>query len=168
MNYLELRTARSRQCRESIEQAQHPLRVAAIVDDVFFGDSHMVAVALLHDVIEKQKASIAGLERRMGRAVAGDVTLLTRPFLGPEASRERMYFDGLICAPERVLLVKAADYLDDICNAPQGMDNSIITDSASRFVALIRPRAVDERLTRALAFLDAALTGSQQPEKVAA
>ncbi len=138
----------------------HVMRVATIVSDVFHGDGHAIAVALLHDVMEEGNASPSKVERAMGRHLANDVALLTKPILGSRAIRQRLYLNVLAQAPESVKLVKLADCLDNICARRHTRRIRATSTSALRFCQMLRSQALSPQIERALVFVEAAALDS--------
>jgi len=134
----------------------HVMRVATIVSDVFHGDGHAIALALLHDVMEDGNASLSKVQRIMGRRLADDVTLLTKPILGSSAIRQRLYLNGLAQASESVKLVKLADFLDNICARRQTQRLRTTTASALRLCEILRRQLLSPPLERALVFVETA------------
>ena len=57
-------------------EIDHPLAVAAIVDDAGFGDD-AVAAALLHDIVEDSITTVADVRSRFGPEIGGWVETLT-------------------------------------------------------------------------------------------
>ncbi len=97
----------------------HPLAVADILAGYRL-DSASIATALLHDVIEDTRYTLADIERRFGSAVGGlvdGVTKLTRLELQSDRTKQAENFRKLVLAMSkdiRVLLVKLADRLHNM------------------------------------------------------
>jgi (p)ppGpp synthase/HD superfamily hydrolase len=54
----------------------HPIAVARLLDEAGF-DEHVVAAALLHDVVEDTRTSVGEIRERFGEPVAGLVATMT-------------------------------------------------------------------------------------------
>lgn len=97
----------------------HPLAVAAILTELH-ADPATVATALLHDVVEDTKHSIADIEKSFGSEIAqlvDGVTKLSQIELRDESSKQAENFRKLVVAMAddvRVLLVKLADRLHNM------------------------------------------------------
>jgi (p)ppGpp synthase/HD superfamily hydrolase len=89
----------------------HPCRVALIVASEFgCQDEEAIAVALLHDVIEKAGVTGAELATGFGTSVADQVARLSKVPDEPED----VYWRRLAASPWQVRLVKMADALDHL------------------------------------------------------
>lgn len=107
----------------------HPLRVANIVAGEWRRTEFaMIAVALLHDVIEDAPAEMKNtLPREIsllcGNEILDAVYLLTKPELpqpcppDAKAQRDARYFSAIRNAPEGMRLLKCADRLDNLRDA---------------------------------------------------
>jgi GTP pyrophosphokinase len=97
----------------------HPVAVADILAGYRL-DVASIATALLHDVIEDTPVTMAELEARFGREIAGlvdGVTKLTRLELQSDRTKQAENFRKLVLAMSRdirVLLVKLADRLHNM------------------------------------------------------
>lgn len=112
----------------------HPMRVAMIIlDELELKEPVAIMGALLHDVVEskRDKVSVSELERDFGRSVAMIVSVLTAP---PEAenetadqrrSRKNIYYQRIRQASVVSKIVKLADRLDSMREAPIWLDNAL-------------------------------------------
>jgi GTP pyrophosphokinase len=97
----------------------HPLAVADILAGYRL-DTASIITALLHDVVEDTKVTIAEIEARFGAEIAGlvdGVTKLTRLELQSDRTKQAENFRKLVLAMSRdirVLLVKLADRLHNM------------------------------------------------------
>ncbi len=97
----------------------HPLAVANILAGYRL-DSSSIVTALLHDVIEDTKVTLATVQKRFGPEVAGlvdGVTKLTRLELQSDRTKQAENFRKLVLAMSkdiRVLIVKLADRLHNM------------------------------------------------------
>lgn len=90
----------------------HPRAVRTILEDEHPepADATLLAIALLHDVLEDCDVHPTLLLERYGRAVQEGVTLLSKEILALELKRDPpIYWSGLRNGPRHVRLVKAAD-----------------------------------------------------------
>ena len=107
----------------------HPLRVANIVAGEWRHTGFtMIAVALLHDVIEDAPAEMKNILPReisllCGTEILDAIYLLTKPELpqpcppDAKAQRDARYFSAIRSAPEWVRLLKCADRVDNLRDA---------------------------------------------------
>ena len=114
---------------ESAPYILHPLRVARIaLEEWNRCEPEMLAVCLLHDVIEDCPALLRDIiekeiERVEGRAVLDAVVALTKPRLPApvppdvKAARDARYFRVLFNSPAWVREVKCADRVDNLRDA---------------------------------------------------
>jgi len=113
-------TAHEGQWRDGRDQApylSHPLRVALVLaEEVGRTEGDLVAVALLHDVLEDTSVKMEALRDEVGADIANAVELLSKeqvPQSGKEA-RDSAYYAGIINSGEIVRLVKCADRVDNL------------------------------------------------------
>ncbi len=93
----------------------HAARVAGILSQEFkTSEPEVIVAALLHDVLAEGSTEVEEIEREFGDTVADYVVLLTPPRFFPKAERARLYAEGLVSAPEQVLIIKLAEIYDDI------------------------------------------------------
>ena len=93
----------------------HCLEVARIVAEVL-GSPTMIAVALLHDVVEDTETSIEDVRARFGDEIAQGVACLTdvsRPEDGNRAVRKAMDREHLALASAEMKTVKLADVISN-------------------------------------------------------
>lgn len=90
---------------------EHPVRVAALLDERGYGEE-VLAAALLHDVVEDSETTLDDLRELFGEAVAGMVGSLTDDE-SIEDYRERKveHRERLAVAGEDALAIYAADKL---------------------------------------------------------
>jgi (p)ppGpp synthase/HD superfamily hydrolase len=135
----------------------HAVRVAATIAFTF-GETRpeILAAALLHDVLEDSDAEIDELTATFGEEIAGAVVLLTKPVLFSKADRKRIFEEGLLGAGDDVLMVKLADYYDNL-QRRRGTARVMKTwTSCSRFVGLLlRGRRLRSGPRRAAAIVQA-------------
>ena len=97
----------------------HPLAVADILAGYRL-DIASIVTALLHDVVEDTSVTMAEIEKRFGKEIAGlvdGVTKLTRLELQSDRTKQAENFRKLVLAMSRdirVLLVKLADRLHNM------------------------------------------------------
>jgi GTP pyrophosphokinase len=113
-------TAHEAQKRDNGEPyITHPLAVATILAGYRL-DSASIITALLHDVIEDTPVTLATVQKKFGREVAGlvdGVTKLTRLELQSDRTKQAENFRKLVLAMSkdiRVLIVKLADRLHNM------------------------------------------------------
>jgi len=113
-------TAHESQKRDNGEPyITHPLAVATILAGYRL-DSASIITALLHDVIEDTPVTLATVQKKFGREVAGlvdGVTKLTRLELQSDRTKQAENFRKLVLAMSkdiRVLIVKLADRLHNM------------------------------------------------------
>lgn len=109
----------------------HPMRVALIlIEELEFKDLGAVSGSILHDVIEteRDKVTIADIEKNFGRPIAMLVSILTKPAIEPDDSDDERvqklatYHKRLEQASVLSKLVKLADRLDTIREAPDWLN----------------------------------------------
>lgn len=103
--------------RDNAPYITHPLRVALILaEEAGRTESDLLAVALLHDVLEDTDVEMADMRDRMGADITNAVELLTKEEVpsGGKAARDVAYYAGIINGGELVRLVKCADRVDNL------------------------------------------------------
>lgn len=103
--------------RDNAPYITHPLRVALILaEEVGRTDGDLLAVALLHDVLEDTDVGMEAMRDRMGADITNAVELLTKEEVpsGGKAARDSAYYAGIINGGEVVRLVKGADRVDNL------------------------------------------------------
>lgn len=113
------RQAHSLQRRKSGEPyILHPLAVARIVGVDLELDAHMVAAALLHDVVEDTPYTLSDIRERFGPDVASLVNVVTkRPKSSYDQSKQVDNFRQIlesVHSDVRALLIKLADRLHNM------------------------------------------------------
>jgi guanosine-3',5'-bis(diphosphate) 3'-pyrophosphohydrolase len=90
---------------------EHPVRVAALLDEHGYG-SDAVAAALLHDVVEDSETTIDELRELFGESVAGMVGALTDDeSIDSYRERKAEHRERVAAAPGDALAIYAADKL---------------------------------------------------------
>lgn len=109
----------------------HPMRVVLILlEELEIKDMICLTSAMLHDVIEsnREKYTVAEMERRFGRPIAMMCSIMTKPeiddFVSDEEAEARMttYYRRLEQASVGARLVKLADRLDSVREAAEWSD----------------------------------------------
>jgi len=130
----------------------HPWRVAlSLIAELEVRDPRVVAVALLHDVLEDTPASVDQLGRQFGSEVARGVQALTRSHSrGGRADRSTdPYVQGIVAAGATAVLLKLADKLDNIRDAlyhPSGEKTRLYVREAENVYLPLARWLGDERL----------------------
>lgn len=89
----------------------HPIRVAAILDELGYGDE-VLAAALLHDVVEDSETTLDELREKFGDEVAGLVGAMTDDEeLEDYRERKAEHRERLAAAPVEALAIYGADKL---------------------------------------------------------
>lgn len=113
-------TAHAGQWRDGRDNAPyitHPLRVALILaEEVGRTEGDLLAVALLHDVLEDTDVEMEEMRDKLGADITNAVELLTKEEVpsGGKAARDAAYYVGIINGGEAVRLVKCADRVDNL------------------------------------------------------
>ena len=112
----------------------HPLGVARILIECDAAEELVIA-AVLHDVVEDTKVTLPELRERFGAEVERLVRAVSEPNRSdPWENRKQDTLDFLESAPEEVLLLEAADKLDNI----RGIHEDFLREGATlwqRFTA---------------------------------
>lgn len=102
---------------EDLPYIMHPLRVMALISP-FTKDTHVLAAAVLHDIIEDTEATLGEVRQMFGSKISFLVYELTdksQPKDGNRAERKAIDRDCLAHASPDAHLIKVADIID---NAP--------------------------------------------------
>jgi (p)ppGpp synthase/HD superfamily hydrolase len=90
---------------------EHPVRVAALLDEEGFG-AEVLAAALLHDVIEDSETTLDELREKFGGGVAGLVGAMTDDgSIDDYRERKAEHRERLAAAPAEALAIYGADKL---------------------------------------------------------
>jgi (p)ppGpp synthase/HD superfamily hydrolase len=90
---------------------EHPMRVAALLDEHGYGDE-VLAAALLHDVVEDSETTLDELREKFGEGVAGLVGAMTDDEeLEDYRERKAEHRERLAAAPVEALAIYGADKL---------------------------------------------------------
>ena len=108
LDYAALRHGDQRRDSDHAAFILHPLEVAQLLRNRGYPD-HVVAAAVLHDVIENTAATVAELERRFGGEVAGLVAAVTEPADGSYGERKERLREAISHAGPEAAAVYAAD-----------------------------------------------------------
>ncbi len=128
--------------------ASHPVRVALTVALVFEQrDEHILAAALLHDVIEDTEADYDDVLELCGKRVADIVAALTKDMRMLEEEREPAYDAQLAAGPWEARLIKLADVYDNLMDSGEKKRTSKMRSKAERAISLAEG---DPRLEKAL------------------
>ena len=90
---------------------EHPMRVAALLDEHGYGDE-VLAAALLHDVVEDSETTLDELREKFGEGVAGLVGAMTDDEeLEDYRERKAEHRERLAAAPVEAMAIYGADKL---------------------------------------------------------
>lgn len=138
----------------------HPRAVREILEEEFPEpvDDTILAIALLHDVLEDCEVHPSVLHEKWGRRVQEAVTLLSWSIRTLDIEREeRIYWSGIRRGPREVRLVKAADRLhnvrDTIEHGHAGLRRMYLEETPEELIPLLRESGETwfvERLEEAL------------------
>jgi guanosine-3',5'-bis(diphosphate) 3'-pyrophosphohydrolase len=93
---------------------EHPIRVAALLDEHAYGDE-VLAAALLHDVVEDSDTTLGELHEKFGDRVAGLVGAMTDDeSIDSYRERKAEHRERLAAAPAEALAIYAADKLTNV------------------------------------------------------
>ena len=81
-------------------------------------DPHVVAAALLHDVVEDTDVSADELEIEFGRKVRKLVVALSDDKRLPKAERKRLQIEHMLSAESDARLIKLADHCSNVADLP--------------------------------------------------
>ena len=90
---------------------EHPMRVAALLDENGYGDE-VLAAALLHDVVEDSETTLDELREKFGEAVVGLVGAMTDDEeIEDYRERKAEHRERLAAAPVEAMAIYGADKL---------------------------------------------------------
>ena len=90
---------------------EHPMRVAALLDEHGYGEE-VLAAALLHDVVEDSETDLDELRERFGDVVAGLVGAMTDDeSIDDYRQRKAEHRERLAAAPAEAMAIYGADKL---------------------------------------------------------
>ena len=93
---------------------EHPVRVAALLDEHGYGEE-VLAAALLHDVVEDSETTLDGLRQKFGGEVAGLVGAMTDDeSIDDYRQRKAEHRERLAAAPAEALAIYGADKLTNV------------------------------------------------------
>jgi (p)ppGpp synthase/HD superfamily hydrolase len=93
---------------------EHPMRVAALLDEHGFGDE-VLAAALLHDVVEDSDTTLDELREKFGGEVAGLVGAMTDDeSIDDYRQRKAEHRERLAAAPTEAMAIYGADKLTNV------------------------------------------------------
>lgn len=93
---------------------EHPVAVAALLDEHGYGEEALAA-ALLHDVVEDSDTTLEELRELFGEAVAGTVGALTDDeSIEPYRERKAEHRERVAAAPADALAIYGADKLTNV------------------------------------------------------
>lgn len=99
---------------DGAEFVMHPIEVASLVDGGHYPD-HVVAAAVLHDVLENTDETVEGLEERFGPEVAGLVAAVSDdPSMADEGERKDELRERVRGAGGYAAVVYAADKVSKV------------------------------------------------------
>jgi (p)ppGpp synthase/HD superfamily hydrolase len=127
---IEAAAARSPLVRSALEQArsdhegqvrngsggmpyvEHPISVAALLDEQGYGGEEVLAAALLHDVVEDSETTLDELREKFGSEVAGYVGVLTDDqSVDDYRERKAEHRERVAAAPVEAMAIYGADKL---------------------------------------------------------
>jgi len=93
---------------------EHPMRVAALLDEHGFGDE-VLAAALLHDVVEDSETTLDELREKFGGEVGGLVGAMTDDeSIDDYRQRKAEHRERLAAAPTEAMAIYGADKLTNV------------------------------------------------------
>ena len=93
---------------------EHPMRVAALLDEHDYGDE-VLAAALLHDVVEDSATTLEELREKFGGEVAGLVGAMTDDeSIDDYRQRKAEHRERLAAAPAEAMAIYGADKLTNV------------------------------------------------------
>ena len=93
---------------------EHPIRVAALLDEHRYGDE-VLAAALLHDVVEDSETTLDELREKFGGGVAGLVGAMTDDeSIDDYRQRKAEHRERLAAAPTEAMAIYGADKLTNV------------------------------------------------------
>jgi (p)ppGpp synthase/HD superfamily hydrolase len=91
---------------------EHPIRVAAILDEEGFGEEEVLAAALLHDVVEDSETTLDELREKFGAEVVGLVGAMTdAEEIDDYRERKAEHRERMAAAPLEAKAIYGADKL---------------------------------------------------------
>jgi guanosine-3',5'-bis(diphosphate) 3'-pyrophosphohydrolase len=91
---------------------EHPMRVAAILDEYGYGDEKVLAAALLHDVVEDSETTLNELREKFGGEVGGLVGAMTDDEeIDDYRERKAEHRERMAAAPLEAMAIYGADKL---------------------------------------------------------
>jgi (p)ppGpp synthase/HD superfamily hydrolase len=91
---------------------EHPMRVAAILDEYGYGDEKVLAAALLHDVVEDSETTLDELREKFGGEVGGLVGAMTDDEdIDDYRERKAEHRERMAAAPVEAMAIYGADKL---------------------------------------------------------
>ena len=94
---------------------EHPVAVAELLAEHGWTDEEVLAAALLHDVVEKSKTTVAELDERFGALVAALVaTLSDDESIASYRERKDEHRERVVAADGAALAIYAADKLTNV------------------------------------------------------
>lgn len=93
---------------------EHPMRVAALLDEHGYGEE-VLAAALLHDVVEDSETTLDELREKFGDVVAGLVGAMTDDeSIDDYRQRKAEHRERLAAAPAEAMAIYGADKLTNV------------------------------------------------------
>jgi guanosine-3',5'-bis(diphosphate) 3'-pyrophosphohydrolase len=93
---------------------EHPMRVAALLDEHGYGES-VLAAALLHDVVEDSETNLEELHEKFGDEVAGYVGAMTDDeAIDDYRERKAEHRERMAAAPREAMAIYGADKLTNV------------------------------------------------------
>ena len=94
---------------------EHPMRVAALLDEHGFGDEKVLAAALLHDVVEDSETTLDELREKFGGEVGGLVGAMTDDEdIEDYRERKAEHRERMAAAPVEAMAIYGADKLTNV------------------------------------------------------
>ncbi len=94
---------------------EHPVRVAALLDEEGYGEEEVLAAALLHDVVEESETTLEELREKFGERVAGLVGAMTDDeSIDSYRERKAEHRERLAAAPAAAMAIYGADKLTNV------------------------------------------------------
>ena len=156
------RAHRGQRRKDGQAYISHPVRVARLLAELGY-DEHVLAAALLHDVVEDTAATLEEVRRSFGPRVALLVGSVSEDPALSGAARKVAYRERVRLAPRDARAICAADKVcnvQDLCLAAACDDHVVLQrfhgglhSQASRFQAeldMLTSSGVDAELVRAL------------------
>jgi guanosine-3',5'-bis(diphosphate) 3'-pyrophosphohydrolase len=125
----------------------HPFRVCMTLRQLFgCEDPHVLAAALLHDLIEDTTTDYEDISHRFGELTADLVAAMTKNAALPDPRRETEYDAQLARADWRARLLKLADVYDNLSDSLAAPDTSVpLEDTAGRARRAVALAAADTK-----------------------